>query len=83
MSDDKDLEDNHQKTKIASDASADKIHLASTNGLPEKSTSKEQAMINHESGLNNYDDPCVSKANQRIERARMSHSYQNCHRLRR
>ncbi|KAI5396375.1 hypothetical protein KIW84_062541 [Lathyrus oleraceus] len=72
MLDDKDLEDDHQKTKIASDASVDKIHLASTNGLPEKSTSKEQAMINHESGLDNCDDPCVSKANQRIERP------QNC-----
>ncbi|KAI5441296.1 hypothetical protein KIW84_010673 [Lathyrus oleraceus] len=73
MLDDKDLEDDHQKTKIASDASADKIHLASTNGLPEKSTSKEQAIISHESGLNKCDDPCVSKANQRIERPQSCH----------
>ncbi|CAI8616924.1 unnamed protein product [Vicia faba] len=64
MLDDKDLESDHQKTKIASDASEDKIHLASTDGgLSEKSTSsKEQAMVNHESGLDNCDDPSTSKA---------------------
>ncbi|CAK8576505.1 unnamed protein product [Lathyrus sativus] len=63
MLDDKDLENDHQNMKIASDASEDKIHLASTDdGLSEKSTSKEQAMINHESGLDNCDDPSISKA---------------------
>lgn len=30
-------------------------------------------MINHESGLDNCDDPCVSKANQCIERVQVRH----------
>jgi len=64
MLDDKDLENDHQKTKIASDASEGKIHQASTDGgISEKTiSSKGQEMNNHESGLDSCNDPSISKA---------------------
>lgn len=64
MLDDKDLENDHQKTKIASDASEGKIHQASTDGgISEKPiSSKGSAMNNPESGLDNCNDPSISKA---------------------
>ncbi|XP_045819698.1 SWI/SNF complex subunit SWI3D [Trifolium pratense] len=64
MLDDKDLENDPQKTKIAGDASEDKIHLASTDGgISEKSiSSKGQEMINHDCELDNGNDPSISMA---------------------
>jgi SWI/SNF related-matrix-associated actin-dependent regulator of chromatin subfamily C len=64
MLDDKGLENDPQKTKIAGDASEDKIHLASTDGgISEKSiSSKGLEMINHDCGLDNGNDPSISKA---------------------
>ncbi|WJX51479.1 hypothetical protein P8452_37673 [Trifolium repens] len=64
MLDDKGLENDPQKTKIAGDASEDKIHLASTDGgISEKSiSSKGLEMINHDCGLDNGNDPNISKA---------------------
>lgn len=63
MLDDKDLENDHNKTKFGSDASEDKRQLASTDGgASEKSIpSNEQATINHGRGLDNCNDPGNSK----------------------
>lgn len=64
MLDDKNLENDCNKMEIVSDASEDKKQLASTDGgASEKSIiPKEQAMVNHERGLDNCNDLSSSKA---------------------
>ncbi|XP_027357057.1 SWI/SNF complex subunit SWI3D-like [Abrus precatorius] len=61
--DDKDLPNDHDNMKIESNALEDKGQLASTDdGASGKPiSSKEQAMINHESGLDNCNDPNSAK----------------------
>ncbi|RDX69438.1 SWI/SNF complex subunit SWI3D, partial [Mucuna pruriens] len=63
MLDDKDLLNDHNNMKIESSALDDKGQPASTDdGASEKPiSSKEQAMINHESGLDNCNDPNTAK----------------------
>ncbi|TKY67550.1 SWI/SNF complex subunit SWI3D [Spatholobus suberectus] len=63
MLDDKDIPNDHNNMKIESNALEDKGQPASTDdGASEKPiSSKEQAMINHECGLDNCNDPNNAK----------------------
>ncbi|KAL1324143.1 hypothetical protein HN51_034317 [Arachis hypogaea] len=62
ISEDKDLPNDHNNMEIEDNVPEDKKQLASENGDLEKSnTSKEQAIINHEGGLDNGNGSSNSK----------------------